>query len=217
MHSTRKKPRPEAGTTTDANGHTVAYSLHGNRYLNITSRCTLRCRFCPKFNGSWDVQSYNLRLRGQPSVAEIVAATGDPANFREIVFCGLGEPTLRFNTLLEAAETLKAQGAYIRLNTDGLASLVQKRDVSAELAGRIDALSISLNAQNEDLYNEHCRPRLPHAWPALLDFTRRARPHVPDITLTAIDGLAGVDIDACRAIANELGVDFRRRVLDQVG
>ncbi|MDH3948491.1 MAG: hypothetical protein OEU74_05980, partial [Gammaproteobacteria bacterium] len=31
-------------------GDVIAYTLHGNCYLNLTSRCTLRCAFCPKFN-----------------------------------------------------------------------------------------------------------------------------------------------------------------------
>ena len=49
----------------------VGYSLHGNRYLNITSRCTLRCDFCPKFSGCWTVQDYDLRLRGtEPTTGE---------------------------------------------------------------------------------------------------------------------------------------------------
>jgi len=50
-------------------------------------------------------------------------------------------------------------------------------------------------------------------------FTRiLAGPHfVPDITMTAIDGLPGVDVVACEKIAQKLGVKFRRRVLGQVG
>ncbi|MHB1239533.1 MAG: hypothetical protein ACYC18_03430 [Gammaproteobacteria bacterium] len=43
-------------------GLVYAYGLHGNAYLNVTNRCTLRCRFCPKFNGSWSVQDYPLRM-----------------------------------------------------------------------------------------------------------------------------------------------------------
>jgi TatD DNase family protein len=122
--------------------------------------------------------------------------------------------------LLAVAARLKRQGAYIRINTDGLASLVHGRDVTPELAGRVDALSISMNAHNEEIYNRHCRPKkeYPGAFNAMLDFARCAKAHVPSVTLTAIDGLEGVDIDACRRIAEEeIGVGFRRRVLNQVG
>ncbi len=51
----------------------------------------------------------------------------------------------------------------------------------------------------------------------MLDFARRAREFVPDIRLTAIEGLEGVDIPACAAIAGRLGVRFHKRVLDDVG
>lgn len=195
----------------------VGYTLHGNRYLNITNRCTLRCRFCPKFNHQWDVQSYHLRLHREPTEAEILAAVGDPSRYGEVVFCGLGESTLRWDTLLTVAERVKATGGRVRINTDGLASLVQGRDVTPDMAGRVDAVSVSLNAQNEAVYGLHCRPKLPGAYAAVLDFLKQAQAHVPEVTATAIDGLSGVDIAACETICEELGVRFRRRVLDRVG
>ncbi|MBI3574663.1 MAG: radical SAM protein [Gammaproteobacteria bacterium] len=202
----------------------IGYSLRGNRYLNITNRCTLRCAFCPKFNDSWQVHDktvltgYDLRLRGtEPTADEILAAIGDPDDYDEVVFCGLGEPTLRLYTLLDVASRLRGKAARVRLNTDGLANLVYGRDVTPDFEGILQALSVSLNAQDEETYNRHCRPLLPDAYSGMLDFVRRAREFVPEITLTAIDGLPGVDIDACRKIADDLGVHFRRRVLDVVG
>jgi len=195
----------------------IAYTLHGNRYLNITSRCTLRCAFCPKFNGSWEVQQYELRLYDEPSVADIVTAAGDPSCYSEIVFCGLGEPTRRLDVLLEVAGLLRKEGARIRVNTDGLANLVHDRDVTPEFAGLVDAVSVSMNAHDELTYNRHCRPRHPQAFSAMLEFSRRVREHVPEVVMTAIDGLPGVDITACQGIADETGVTFRRRVLDVVG
>lgn len=195
----------------------IAYTLHGNRYLNITNRCSLRCRFCPKFNKVWDVQDYSLRLHHDPDIGEILLAAGDPAQYKEVVFCGLGEPTQRLDTLLEVASRLREEGARIRLNTDGMANLVYGRDVTPQLGEVIDAVSISLNAHNAGLYEQHCRPQYPDAFTGLLDFTRRARQHIAEVTLTAIDGLAGVDIEACEAIATGLGVAFRRRLLDVVG
>lgn len=196
----------------------IAYPLHGNCYLNLTSRCTLRCAFCPKFQRrTWEVKGYNLRLRGAPGVDEVLAAMGDARAYREVVFCGLGEPTLRWEVLLAVAEHVKGAGVRVRLNTDGLANLVHGRDVTPELAGRVDVASISLNAQDEATYNRHCRPPGPGAYPALLEFIRGARVYVPEVTVTAIDGLPGVDIAACRRLAEQLSVGFRRRVLDEVG
>lgn len=195
----------------------IAYELHGNCYLNITWHCTLRCAFCPKFNGNWVVQGYDLRIHREPEVNEILSAIGDPGRYKQIVFCGLGEPTLRLDTLLEVARELKKKGATIRINTDGLANLVYKEDVTPRLAGLIDYLSISMNAQNETLYNEHCRPKQEGAFEAMLEFAKKAKAYVPDVTLTALDGLAGVDIKACEKICRDAGLKFRRRVLGLVG
>lgn len=211
-------PGTESGTEVRTGaGEVIAYSLHGNCYINLTSRCTLRCAFCPKFNKNWEVQGYPLRLRQDPSVSQILAAVGDPRAYREVVFCGLGEPTLRLAELLEAARKLKQAGARIRLNTDGLVNWVYQRNVVPELATCVDALSISLNAQDEATYNRHCRPPEVGAYPELLEFILCAHEAIPDITLTAIDGLEGVDIAACEALAERFGVKFRRRVLDEVG
>ena len=210
---------PETRETASPAGQeqTVGYTLHGNRYLNITNRCSLRCVFCPKFNDEWTVQDYPLRLDHDPSLEEIVAAVGNPEDYREIVFCGLGEPTLRLYTLLDVATRIRHRAKRLRINTDGLASFTYGRDVAPDMEGLIDALSVSLNAQNADIYNRHCRPKLPGSYEAMLDFVKRAREFVPDITLTAIDGLSDVDIPACEKIAQTLDVKFRRRVLDVVG
>lgn len=194
----------------------LAYELRGNCYINITNLCTLRCAFCPKFNKIWDVQGYNLKLSAHPSAADIIRAIGDPRRYQEIVFCGLGEPTMRLSVLQEVAQAIHGQ-VRVRLNTDGLGNLVQGMDITPELDGLVDALSISLNAQSEEAYNRHCRPPQTGTYPALLDFIDCSTRHFDDITLTAIDGLEGVDTDACHAIADDYGVKFRRRVLDEVG
>lgn len=196
----------------------IVYRLHGNLYLNMTSRCTLRCAFCPKFNGIWVIQGYplHLSLAEEPSVAQVLAAVDDPRAYQEIVFCGLGEPTLRLYDVLEAGHALRRRGGYVRLNTDGLANLIYERDVTPDLEDNIDALSISLNAQDETTYNRLCLPTLPGSYQAMLDFAQRARDFVPNIRLTAIAGLEGVNIPACERIANQLGVRFCKRMLDDI-
>ena len=195
----------------------IAYELHGNCYLNITWHCTLRCAFCPKFNGEWEVQGYDLRIHREPDAGEIITAIGDSSRYKQIVFCGLGEPTLRLDVLLDVARELKKQDAQVRVNTDGLANLVYNEDVTPKMAGLIDSLSISMNAQNEEVYNQHCRPKLEGSFSSMLEFARLAKQHVPDVKLSAIDGLPGVDIKACEKICQENGLEFKRRVMDIVG
>ncbi len=197
----------------------IAYELHGNCYLNITWHCTLRCDFCPKYHGEWVVRGYDLRLLREPDADEVIHAIGNPAPYKQIVFCGLGEPTLRLDTLLDVARQLKAKhpSTWIRINTDGLANLIYKEDVTPRLAGLINELSISMNAQNEAVYKQHCRPKREGAFEAMLDFSVLANDRVDHVSLTAIDGLEGVDVAACEKLCAQRGLNFRRRVLDIVG
>lgn len=202
---------------TDSLPQTVTYTIDDRLYINLTDRCTLSCDFCPKTNGHWEVHDYNLQITHRPEVEEIIAEIGDPTRYRQIVFCGYGEPTLRLKPLLAIASWVKERGGSVRINTDGLANLVHKRNVLPEMKGKIDALSVSMNAQNAEIYNRHCQPALPGAYEAMLEFLRLAPEYLPEVTATAIEGLEGVDMDACAALATQLGVKFRRRVLDVVG
>ena len=196
----------------------IAYPIRNSLYLNITDRCTLECQFCPKHTAQGPVvHDYDLTLDHRPEVEEIITSIGNPGDYEEIVFCGFGEPTLRFKVLMEVARWIKAHGGRVRINTDGLANLVNKRDVLPEMQGVVDSLSVSMNAQNPDVYAQHCHPALPGSWEAMLAFLEAAPRYIPKVTATAIDGLEGVDIQACEALAIERGVGFRRRQLDKVG
>lgn len=196
---------------------TLVYDIGHSRYINLTNACTLQCRFCPKHNGSWAVKGHELELHFNPRASDIIPKLGDVSQADEVVFCGFGESTLRLEELLKIARHLKSQGARVRLNTDGLGNLVHKRNIVPVLAEVVDALSISLNAQNEALYQQHCCPTLPGSWQACLDFIEEAARSIKDVTVTAIEGLEGIDIAACEQLALARGAKFRKRVLDQVG
>lgn len=194
-----------------------AYPIRDSLYLNVTDRCTLKCQFCPKHKGSNQVDRYDLTLSRPPEHEELIRLIGDPASYDEIVFCGYGEPTLRLKVILKVADHVKSLGGRVRLNTDGLGNLVHKRNVLPEMQGRIDALSVSMNTDTEPLYQLHCQPALKNAYPSMLDFLELAPSYIPDVTATAISGLEGVDIEACRTRAQALGVKFRERQLGIVG
>lgn len=196
---------------------TISYAIGDRLYLNITDRCTLACRFCPKTLGSRRVHEYDLTLAHRPTQAEILVAIDDPRRFSEVVFCGFGEPTLRLALLLDTARHIKHNGGRVRVNTDGLANRVHRRNVLPEMADYVDALSVSMNAQDRDVYDRHCAPALADSYDAMLAFLSAAPRYIDDVTATAIDGLDGVDIAACRGVADRLGVGFRRRELDVVG
>jgi TatD DNase family protein len=193
----------------------IAYRIRDSLYLNITNRCTNKCSFCMKFRSDF-VKGHRLRLTSEPTEEEIKDSIGDPKRFREIVFCGYGEPLQRLDTVKHISRWVKEKGGRIRVNTNGHANLIHKRDVLPELAGIVDSLSISLDAHNEETYNKICKPAFSSAFPALLEFTRAAKEIIADVQVTVVD-MEGVDLGKCRELAEELGVPLRIRKLDIVG
>ncbi len=197
----------------------IAYPIRRSLYLNLTGRCTNRCAFCAK-NRSSVVKGHDLNLEREPTTAEVLAAVdarGGPGAWDEVVFCGLGEPLLRLDDVLVLARELRRRGARrVRVNTDGLASRVHGRDVAAELAGVVDAVSVSLNAPDAATYDRLCRPGVDGAYDAVVAFLRAAAGRIPEVTATVV-AVPGLDVDACRRVAEGLGVGFRVRDYNEVG
>lgn len=188
----------------------VAYEIGGNLYLNITNRCTNACPWCVRFRSQY-LRGYNLVLEREPDFEEITSAIGDVTRYEEVVFCGYGEPTQRLDMLKEVATWLHERGARVRLDTNGLGSLSTGRDVVRELAGLVDAVSVSLNTADSAQYDELCRPQTATgSHEAVLAFIRSAKQSGLDVTATAVS-LPGVDLDAARDLAASLGVSFRKR------
>ena len=78
------------------------YRIGDNLYVNLTNRCSNNCTFCVR-NGKSEYEGYPLWLKnGEPTAEQVLAEIPDPAAYREIVFCGFGEPTERLDALLEA-------------------------------------------------------------------------------------------------------------------
>ncbi|PLY11659.1 MAG: radical SAM protein [Desulfuromonas sp.] len=194
----------------------IAYAIRNSLYLNITNRCTNSCTFCAKFK-DFTVKGHQLCLEREPSVAEIKAAIGDPSQWDEVVFCGYGESLLRLEEVKQLAGWLKQRGIKVRINTDGQANLVHGRNILPELAGLVDSLSVSLNAADAATYQKWCRSAYGEAgYEAVKQFLRLAKDEIPEVTATAVT-LPGLDIEACRKVAEEIGVDFREREFNELG
>ncbi len=190
----------------------IAYPMRGNLYLNITNRCPNACPWCVRFLSPF-LNGHNLALEREPSFEEIIEAVGDVAPYREIVFCGYGEPTMRLDILTKVGARLRKSGARVRLDTNGQGSLAAGRDIVPELAEAVDAVSVSLNTASPRQYVEICRPSAGEAaHRAIIDFIKAAKAAIGDVTVTAVT-LPGVDVDAVRALAAKMGVAFRPRRL----
>lgn len=196
-------------------GGEIAYRIRDNLYLNITNRCTSRCSFCARFHGDY-VKGHNLRLADEPDEEQLKKVIGDPSVHKEIVFCGYGEPLLRFDLVRDLSCWIKRKGGYVRINTNGHGNLINKKNVLPELSGCVDAISISLDAQDEETYNRICKPSFDNAFREVLSFIREAKRYIPDVQATVV-GVEGVDIDKCRELMDELRVMLKVRKLDSVG
>jgi TatD DNase family protein len=194
----------------------ITYPIRNSLYLNITNRCTAACTFCVRYHTDF-VKAHNLRLSEEPTAGELIAQIGDPGRYAEIVFCGYGEPLLRLDVVKAVAAEVKRRGGKVRIDTNGHANLIHKRNVLPELVGLVDAVSVSLNAQNAELYEKISQPKFGiETYESVKEFIREAKKYIPDVTATVVS-LPEVDMDACRGIAEGLGARFRVREYNVVG
>jgi TatD DNase family protein len=193
----------------------IVYKIRDNLYLNITNRCTNECSFCIRFHSDY-VKGHNLRLSEEPTEEELKDAIGDPSQYREVVFCGYGEPLLRIDLVKSVAAWIKQNKGRVRINTNGHGNLIHGRNILPELKGIVDSISISLDAHDEETYNKICRPSFKNAYSEILFFIKEAKKFIFNVQVTVVTH-EGVDVEKCRKIAEDLGVGFRVRELDIVG
>jgi cyclic pyranopterin phosphate synthase len=194
----------------------IVYRGHGNIYLNITSRCSSDCDFCLR-RFTDEVYGASLQLVDEPSAEQIehaieLAFLDGPA--AEVVFCGLGEPTIRLDVVLQVTEWLRLRRIPSRLDTNGHGELLNPDvDVPAALAAAgLDAVSVSLNAADPEVYDLICRPLFAKAHRAVIRFAAECVRHGITTSLTAVDQPAA-DLPGCKAIARAAGARFRARAL----
>lgn len=195
---------------------TILYKVHNNLYVNLTNKCPCACTFCLRQNRDRMDDSGSLWLDHEPSFAEVVEAFEqvDVSPYDEIVFCGFGEPTERLDTLLQVAKYLRENTEKpIRLNTNGLGNLINDRDVTPELEGLIDVVSISLNTPNKQKYHEIVRSRFGEvSFEAMLQFAKNAKKYVPKVILSTVETtITKEEEQECQKICDTLGVTYRIR------
>jgi TatD family-associated radical SAM protein len=197
---------------------TITYQVKDAVYVNLTNRCPCNCTFCLRQNGSGVFGSGPLWLEREPTLDEVTASLDgwDYTRFREVVFCGYGEPTERLDILLAAAEHLKRRDPTlrVRVNTNGLSDLINGKPTAPLFAGKVDCLSISLNTDDAAEYLDLCRPKFgATAYPALLAFTKEAAAAVPEVVMTVVDEpvTSKQKQERCRQIAANLGARLRVR------
>ena len=197
--------------------YNLVYLLDGKIYINLTNSCTNNCVFCIR-NIKEDVVGANLFLNTENVKAQDVINQLEVLKDKlshEIIFCGYGEPMLKLDVLKNVAKYIKDNypDTILRINTNGQANLVYKRNVLPELKGLIDKFSISLNGENEEVYNKISLPVLNGAYEAVKNFIKEAVKEGFDTTATIVTGYKNYDVDVqkCIEITKELGAKFRER------
>ena len=196
---------------------TILYPVHSGLYVNLTNKCPCSCTFCIRQNADhvYD-ETEPLWLEHEPSFEEVKTAfkNTDVSDYNEIVFCGYGEPTEALDRLLETAAFVKKEYKLpVRLNTNGLGNLVNKKNIAPLFKDLIDTVSISLNSSDPDLYLKSVRPIFKEkAFPAMLDFAKECKKYVPTVVMTTVSTtISKEDEEKCAELCKELGVKYRIR------
>jgi len=207
----------------ETNNNTV-YFLDGKMYINVTNLCTNKCIFCIRSLKD-DVQGANLWLENQSACAdEIISQIKEKQNEigDEIVFCGYGEPLIELETVKTVAKFIKEnyKNVAVRVNTNGHANLIHKRNVIPELTGLIDKISVSLNSDNAEQYKEltKCSYEAELAYNAVKEFIKLSKEAGIKTNASVVVGYKDVviNVENCLNVAKNLGVELRvRKWLDE--
>lgn len=193
----------------------ILYTYKDGVYANLTNLCNCRCTFCVRFQHEGIGDAPTLWHKVNPNWEQVKAAVDafDFTGFKELVFCGYGEPTCALDLMLKTARYVRQihPELKLRVNTNGLGNLENGRDIVPELAQVLDAVSISLNAPDEADYNKVTRPTLPGAYQAMLDFARECKKMIPDTRMTVVDVLPPDQIEVSRKVAESCGIKLRVR------
>lgn len=189
-------------------------------YVNATNRCPCACTFCLRQTKKM-MESNTLWLKREPTVEEIINEFKkyDLSDFKEVIFCGFGEPLERVDDLMEVADYLKGKrpDLPIRVNTNGLANQIHKRDIIPSLKGRIDTVSISLNTPDKDEYYKLTRSEFgPDSFDYMIDFAKECKDYIPHVVLTVVDHvISDAEIEKARQLCDKIGVTLRVRPYEE--
>ncbi|MEK7384508.1 MAG: radical SAM protein [Elusimicrobiota bacterium] len=196
-------------------GPAIAYRRRGETHLNISNRCPARCGFCLRRVHGMFFAGRDMGLGAREPNAKAVLAAIDEAGGpgKALVFSGFGEPTYRTKVLSEVGREAFARwpGIPRRLETIGLGSRLNGRDIVPELLDSVDSVSVSLDTCNPQAWLDLHVP-----WDAFrrrgledcLDFIRACAAAGLATTVTAVD-LPDNDWTSVSRLAQTLGADFK--------
>ncbi len=146
----------------------------------------------------------------EPDVVTYIREIGDPKKFKEIVFCGYGEPTIRWDVVKAVAKYVKKNGGRTRINTNGHGNYINKKDITPEFKNVIDVVSISLNSIEPKQYSQITGLET-RMFNEMIQFATLVRPMVEKVVMSIVS-LKEVEISKARKLVEEkIGAEFRVR------
>ena len=189
---------------------TYLYTLDGNLYVNLTNKCSNGCDFCVRNERSSYYGNYLWLRNGDPTVEKVIAAAngfGDLSRFKEVVFCGFGEPTYKVAEMVALCDFFHSKGMKTRLNTNGQGNLINKRDIVPDLKGKIDFVNISLNASCVEKYQPICRSQYGEAgFAGMIDFAKLCCKEGVDCRFSIVDCIGEEEVEACKRLAESVRI-----------
>lgn len=194
---------------------TIVYEVGDNLYVNLTNKCPCSCTFCIRQNADGAYGSDSLWLEHEPSAEEVIDALekADYKKYKEIVYCGYGEPTERIEVLTETAKFIKENnGPAVRVNTNGLSDLIHKKPTAYMFEGVVDTVSVSLNAGTKEEYLRVTRPSFgEESYEAMQKFAVECKKYVKNVVFSVVDVIGEEQLKASQEMADKLGIKLRIR------
>ena len=190
------------------------YQNNNRCYINLTNDCLNRCRYCIRKTAP-TLWGYNLWLKQEPSVDDVLEAIPYSNGIKEIVFCGYGEPLLRYKKISSISKCLIQHGIPIRINTSGhLPATWNAREIVQELSPYINTIEVSLGNATAQGYSKQCQPLDDHpetVFSRVLEFVKICSDSDKFAVRLSVVTHPDTDLQACRNLADSLNLILKER------
>ena len=194
---------------------TYLYALDGNLYVNLTNKCSNGCDFCVRNERSSYFGNYLWIRHGDPTAEKVISVAkgmGDLSKYKEVVFCGFGEPTYKMSEMIALCDFFHEKGLSTRLNTNGQGEMINKRDITEEMKGKIDFVNVSLNASCAEKYQKICRSQYgENGFGAMLEFAKHCKKAGIPVRFSIVDCIGEEEVEACKRLAGSMGIPLHVR------
>ncbi len=204
--------------------NTYVYTIYGNIYINLTNFCSNACEFCVRnhestmdgreFGSHSGEGDYDLWLDREPSYKDVtdILDKMDFSRYKEMVFCGYGEPSARFDLVEMLCVYAHERSIKTRINTNGQGNAILGKDIAPRMCRCIDTINVSLNATDAQSYDRLCHSVYGEkAFDIMLDFAKECVRCGGNVVLSIVDCVPPEQLQKAAEIARDIGAKLRVR------